>query len=152
MLHHLFIALCAHHPKSNLIFSAYINIWPQLPFTPTLFPLVLSYYSLCLQVFICFSCLFTHFHMNEIIWFFIFSIWLILFSMIFLISTHVVENGSIFSYGWVVFHCKIYIITSLFNHLAKEGHFGCVHDLAVMCWNKHRSAYIFVNKYFQILG
>ena len=54
---HLYLALCAHHPKPNLL---HYHICPSLPFTSSLispFPPVITT-LLSLWVFVCFSCLF----------------------------------------------------------------------------------------------
>ena len=54
--------------------------------------------------------------MSKIIWFLSFSVWLILLSMIFSRSTHVVANGSISSFlmAEVVLHC-VYFMYQIFS-------------------------------------
>ena len=97
MIHDLYIALCAHHPRSNQLPLLYI--WLLLFFTilSPLFPLVTAVCVYEFQFYIL--------HISKIIWFLAFSDWLILLGIIFSWFTHVVRNVSISSYGWVVFHC-----------------------------------------------
>ena len=72
VVHHLYIALCVYHPKSNLLPSPCVWILPLLTLSP------LSTCP-CLWVLVCLSCLFAccfQFyipHMREIIWFLTFS-------------------------------------------------------------------------------
>ena len=93
-MHDLYIALCTHHPKSYHLPSPYI--WPSLPFTMPPFPLVTTILLSEFQFYIS--------HMSEIIWFLAFF-WLILLSMTFSRSMHVVTNG--------VFHL-FFLFTLLF--------------------------------------
>ena len=58
MIHHLYIALWAHHPQSHHLLSPYV--WPPLPFTtPTSFPLV-TITLLSVSMSVCFFFLFVH--------------------------------------------------------------------------------------------
>ena len=94
MIHDLYAALCAHHPKSNHLPSQYI--WPPLPSTtpPTLFLLVTTVLlSVCVSEFQLYIP-----HMSKIIWFLAFTAWLTLLSIILARSSHVVISGSISSF------------------------------------------------------
>ena len=95
MIHDLYIALCAYHPKSNHLLSPYI--WPPLPCTtPYHLPSGSHHTVVCVSEF-----QFYIPHMSEIICFVAFSDWLISFSIIFSRSVHVVTNGNISSFHLV---------------------------------------------------
>ena len=94
MIHDLYIALCAHHPKSSSFLS------PNGPLHPSLPPHSLPSTVFCV-------CKFKFYipHMNEVIWFLGSSGWLISLSIIFSRSTMCSKwQYFIFSYSWVVFH------------------------------------------------
>ena len=105
MIHHLYIALCAHHlksyrikhPKSHQhIFDLLYPLLPQLPF-PLVTTILLSVsISFCLFSFL-FICFFQFCipHMSKIIWFLTFSVWLILLSMLFSRSSHIVWSKAL---------------------------------------------------------
>ena len=98
-LWYIICILCVHYPKSNHLLLPYI--WTLLPFT-TFHPPLPSGNHLtvtCVHDFF-YYCSFVAFSfitcMSEIIWFLTFSFWLILLSMIFSWSIHVVTNGRSF--------------------------------------------------------
>ena len=103
MTHHLYIALRAHHPKSNHL-SLYTC--PPLPFSKQppqyLFLRLLPYCFLCLWGFVCLSYLFTNYfqffipHRSEIIWF---LTCFVLFHIARLFSRLI--RGSILSFLWL---------------------------------------------------
>ena len=100
MIHDLYIALCAHHPKSNHLPSSYI--WSSLPFTTPSLSSGNCYTLVSMSFFVCFflfSCSFVTFSFlyptYESIHMILNFLWLLLLSMIFSRSIHVVANGSI---------------------------------------------------------
>ena len=125
IVHHLYIALCAHNPKSNLPSSPYIS--SPLPFT-----------SLCLWVFIGFSYLFICWfkfcipHMSEFTWF------STIFCLKFLLAWYsqdpsILSQMAIFHlFLWLrVFHC-VYVLCLLYPKIILEGHLSSFHVSATV--------------------
>ena len=69
-------------------------------------------------------------HMNEIIQYLSFSIWLISLSVISLWSIHVVVNGKIPSFFMAEYYSPVYHI--FFIHSSISGHLWCFHILAIV--------------------
>ena len=124
MIHDLYIALCTHHPESNLLPSPYI--WSPLPFTTPL-PLpsgkqhtVVYVYKFLLIFLVCsdllLSLLYFTYEWNNMVFNFF---WLTSLSIIFSRSIHVVANGSISSFLMAEEYSIIYIMCfgSLFRNL-----------------------------------
>ena len=70
--------------------------------------------------------------MGDSMWFLIFSVWLILLSMTFSWSIHVVTNDSISSFLMAEWYSMVYMSHICFIQSSVEGHFGCFQNLATM--------------------
>ena len=107
MMYHLCVALCAQHPKSDLLCHHIFDlICSLLPFT-SLLSVTIILLPMSLSFCLCFSCLpigcfqFYIPRRNEIIWVVTFSVWLISLSVMLSSSLHVATNGSISSSLWL---------------------------------------------------
>ena len=137
VIQHVYIALWVDHPKSNLLLSPYMSIWPPLLFTTPPLPFLVTTLLLPVSMGFCVFDSFVHLllsfyipHMSEIIWLLTFYVWLISLNMIFSRSIHMLANGNIVSYGWVVFY-SIYVPQLLYPIIYRRA-FGCSHVLSTM--------------------
>ena len=124
IINHLYMALCAHQPKSNLPLSQYI--WPPLLFTiPQLpFPSSNHHAVICVWVLVCLSCLICFF-MSDI-WVKSYGSWLFS-SGLFCLAWYSEDLSTLTQMA--VFHPFLWLnsiswytctMTSLSNHLSKD--------------------------------
>lgn len=80
-------------------------------------------------------CLFQTLHINGIIQYVTFYIWLLSLTIMLPRVKHVVHASVLQPfYGWLIFNCMIYHI--LLIHLSVDGHLGCLHFwlLWILLW------------------
>ena len=122
VIHHLYTALCVHHPKSSLLPSPFL---PSLPFStsPSPFPSSNHHTVVCVYEFVCiFLVWFVHllllalyprYEWNHMV--LEFFIWLILLSMISSRSIHIGTNDIISSFLMAEWYSIVYMYHMFFG-------------------------------------